>query len=100
MAQRVFHSARTWGNDQLHGPTLLPNQARLPMLAGLNADGSARFGDGTVVERLDAIVYCTGYKYTYPFLERTGLLSTGETPAFWITGSNNILFVAKIWARG
>ena len=76
MAERVYHSARTWGKD-LSRPPPLPNMERLPMLAGLRADGSAHFTDGSTVEAIDAVLYCTGYRYVYPFLERTRLLSTG-----------------------
>ncbi len=79
MAERVYHSARTWGEEDLSRPPPLPNLERLPMLAGLRADGSARFADGSTVEALHAVLYCTGYKYHYPFLERAGLLSTGTS---------------------
>ena len=76
MAERVYHSARTWGGDLSHPPPL-PNMERLPMLAALGADGSARFVDGSTVKAVHAVLYCTGYRYHYPFLERAGLLSTG-----------------------
>jgi hypothetical protein len=77
VAQRVYHSARTWG-AQLGDAAPRPNLERLPMLARLGSDGSAHFAGGRSVASIDAVVYCTGYRYQYPFLERTGLLSTGE----------------------
>ena len=50
---------------------------KLPWLQRLHSDGSATFQGGHSV-RLDCIIYSTGYKYTYPWLQKTGLLSTGE----------------------
>jgi Flavin-binding monooxygenase-like len=32
--------------------------------------------DGAVLEGIDSIIYCTGYKYHYPFLEGCGVVST------------------------
>ena len=77
VAQHVYHSARTWG-DALSEPAPRPNVERLPMVARLGGDGSAHLVGGRALEAIDAIIYCTGYKYRYSFLERTGLLSTGE----------------------
>ena len=39
-----------------------------PNIEGLEGD-SVRFADGSV-ERIDRIVYCTGYKISFPFLDR------------------------------
>lgn len=32
---------------------------------------SVKFSDGTIESHIDAIIYCTGYFYSYPFLEKT-----------------------------
>ncbi|KFK40595.1 hypothetical protein AALP_AA2G015900 [Arabis alpina] len=42
-----------------------------------NADGSIVFKNGKVVYA-DNIVYCTGYKYYFPFLETNGYISNNE----------------------
>lgn len=41
---------------------------------------SVRFKDGTVESDIDAVVYCTGYFYSYPFLDSLDppLVTTGE----------------------
>eukprot|EP00775_Hariotina_reticulata_P007189 gene7189-7403_t len=44
----------------------------------LLADGGAVFEGGQVMQQLDAIVYCTGYQYSYPWLDHLGLVSTGD----------------------
>ena len=31
--------------------------------------------DSTEVQNVDAVIYCTGYQYAYPFLEGTGLIT-------------------------
>jgi hypothetical protein len=63
------------------------NITRLPMLAELRSDGSALLASGQVVQGLDAVVYCTGYKYTLPWMDHLGLVQKGEAgrealPAF------------------
>ncbi|CAL8465411.1 g4947 [Coccomyxa elongata] len=77
VAEYVYHSARTWGS-QLSEPLARPNLQRVPLLTSLGSDSSAEFSDGLVTENVDAVVYCTGYKYKYPFLEGTGLISTDD----------------------
>ncbi|KDD74985.1 flavin-containing monooxygenase [Helicosporidium sp. ATCC 50920] len=50
-------------------PTSLPLDVQfLPDVAHLEADGRVVFTDGTTLDDVDAIVYCTGYRYTFPFL--------------------------------
>jgi hypothetical protein len=48
------------------------------MLQQLLPDGGAVFEGGQVLQQLDAIVYCTGYQYSYPWLDHLGLVTTGE----------------------
>lgn len=44
------------------------------------SDRSVRFADGSVESRVDAIVYCTGYFYSFPFLDELDppVITTGE----------------------
>jgi hypothetical protein len=43
-------------------------------------NSSVRFKDGTIETNVDAVVYCTGYFYSYPFLRslKPAVISTGE----------------------
>ena len=50
-----------------------------PNVAELLGD-SVRFEDGTV-EQIDAIVYATGYKITFPFFDESLLSAPGQPPA-------------------
>jgi hypothetical protein len=59
-------------------PEPRPNIQRLPMLQQLLPDGAAVLQDGTVLQGLDAIVYCTGYGHCYPWLEHLGIIKTGK----------------------
>lgn len=47
-------------------------------LSSLNADGSVEFEDGQRVPRVDIVLYCTGYRYDFPFLEDDGVVSYGN----------------------
>jgi hypothetical protein len=47
------------------------------MLQELRPDGAAVLLDGQVVQGIDAVVYCTGYKYSFPWLQHLELLQTG-----------------------
>ena len=76
VAQRVFHSARTWGSNNDPEQTK-PNLERVPMLTHLSPDASASFGDGQSISNIDSVIYCTGYQYKYRFLEHLNLISTG-----------------------
>lgn len=45
----------------------------------INDDGgSIVLTDGTTVENIDCIIYCTGYHYNFPFLEDVGALRVHE----------------------
>lgn len=76
VAQRVFHSARTWGSNNDPEQTK-SNLERVPMLTHLSPDASASFGDGQSISNIDSVIYCTGYQYKYRFLEHLNLISTG-----------------------
>ena len=34
--------------------------------------------DGTQIQHVDSVIYCTGYQYAYPFLEGTGLVTSHD----------------------
>jgi hypothetical protein len=44
-------------------------------LAVLNANGSVKFEGGLSVPRVDSVVYCTGYRYNFPFLRDSDVVS-------------------------
>lgn len=39
---------------------------------------SVSLQDSTQVQNIDAVIYCTGYQYSYPFLEGTGLITSHD----------------------
>ncbi len=45
-----------------------PPQFRHPVPSELTAEGNAVFDDGTSIGPIDSIIYCTGFRYTFPFL--------------------------------
>jgi len=75
VARRVIICARSWkavawGDD--HAPFgARGNIERRGMLRRLRADGGAEFEVGVGVDEVDAVVYATGYRYDYPFLQGT-----------------------------
>ncbi|XP_022736309.1 flavin-containing monooxygenase FMO GS-OX-like 9 [Durio zibethinus] len=44
-----------------------------PMIESLHEDGRVQFEDGSFVIA-DTIIYCTGYSYTFPFLDTKGIV--------------------------
>ncbi|KAG2443029.1 hypothetical protein HYH02_009444 [Chlamydomonas schloesseri] len=71
-AARVLLAARSWKNEAWgadaapYGPA--NNIYRYPMVSELHADGSVTFEGGRREGPIDAIIWCTGYKYSFPFL--------------------------------
>ncbi|TKA77702.1 hypothetical protein B0A55_04011 [Friedmanniomyces simplex] len=58
-----------------------PNKVDKPPVAEyLTKDRSVRFEDGTMESNVDAILYCTGYFYSFPFLDSLDppVITTGE----------------------
>lgn len=47
------------------------NLHRRPGIARLHPDGSLELNDGSRLDPVDSLVYCTGYHYRYPFLAGT-----------------------------
>ena len=46
-------------------------------LVELHADGSATLADGTCLPGVDTVMYCTGYDYSFPFLQPGGASGSG-----------------------
>ncbi|KAK2763045.1 hypothetical protein FQN54_009678 [Arachnomyces sp. PD_36] len=59
-------------SESLFGPDPNPDKLELPeiveFLSPENHDRAIRFSNGHIEEKIDAIVFCTGYFYSYPFL--------------------------------
>ncbi|CAL6421713.1 unnamed protein product [Bathycoccus prasinos] len=69
-AKSVYLSAKTWQNAEWgSNPNISENLFRKPNVKALLENGSVEFEDGSVVENVDAIVYCIGYEYDFPFLD-------------------------------
>ncbi|MFU8817725.1 MAG: FAD-dependent oxidoreductase [Pseudomonadales bacterium] len=54
---------------------------RLPGIETLGADGSIRLQDGQSLEPVDALMFCTGYRYAYPFFD-DGLVRVADN---WVS---------------
>ena len=76
-ARTVYHTARTWPTAEVQQPR--GNLHRMPWVTGLTTRGEALFA-GRQALQVDSVVYCTGYQYSFPFLEGTGLVSAGMSP--------------------
>ena len=74
MAKVVYHTARTWITAEVMQPR--SNVHKMPWIKELTNSGKAVFEGGKRVP-IDSVVYCTGYKYSFPFLEGSGLVETG-----------------------
>ncbi|KAK1292851.1 Flavin-containing monooxygenase FMO GS-OX-like 9 [Acorus calamus] len=48
-----------------------------PQIQSLNEDGRVTFVDGTCVVA-DSIIYCTGYSYSFPFLDTKGIVMVDD----------------------
>lgn len=90
-AARVVLSARAW-EDPATGDA--PDEGALsgekaagaalrkaPNVRSLGADGSVAFEDGSVAENVDTVMYCTGYLYSFPFLEGAAAAAEAEGDA-------------------
>ncbi|KAF6261626.1 putative dimethylaniline monooxygenase [Scenedesmus sp. NREL 46B-D3] len=81
-AARVYLCAREWTTQQQldKGRGSAPaNVERRGMISQLTAAGRAEFAVGEAVPQLDAVICCTGYNYSFPFLDLQALgLSTAQ----------------------
>lgn len=79
VAERVYLCARKWQNpdwakDQHpYGPR--ENMLRRNNLCQLHEDGSVEFEGGMSAAGVDVVLYCTGYRYNFPFLNDKGIIS-------------------------
>ena len=77
---QVYLCARSWQNPAWATETVpfghQHNIWRRPVPTSLAKDGSVTFSDGQRVEQVDSVMYCTGYLYTFPFLEN--IVSTAD----------------------
>ena len=83
---RIAHGEMTWK----------------PNIAGLEGD-KVRFEDGSV-ERIDVIVYCTGYKVSFPFFDEKFLSAPdNDLPLFrrvFRPGIDNLAFIGLLQPLG
>lgn len=78
VARSVIQSQKT---ESYLGSVTAPNkQEKAEIVEYIEKDRSVRFLDGSVESDIDAILYCTGYLYSYPFLDSLELpvVTTGE----------------------
>jgi len=87
VANQVFLSARSWQNPEWGHPNAPPfgekrNIHRRPTIARFLGHDSVQFDDGRVAEKLDAVIYCTGYRYHFPFLQTSGVVDVEDNAIF------------------
>ena len=58
------------------------NLSRVPIIDALLPDGRLRLRGGAVTQPVDDLIYCTGYHYRYPFLDKSLL----ECDDSWVRG--------------
>lgn len=77
---QVYLCARSWQNPAWAAETVpfghQNNIWRRPVPTSLSKEGTVTFSDGQHVENVDTVMYCTGYLYTFPFLEN--IVSTAD----------------------
>ncbi len=88
LSLQVYLCARSWQNPAWATETVpfghQHNIWRRPVPTSLAKDGSVTFSDGQRVEKVDSVMYCTGYLYTFPFLEN--IVSTADNRYCCCTG--------------
>ena len=48
------------------------------VISSLSEDGSVLFEDGVREERIDAVVFATGYHFSFPFLANSGVITVKD----------------------
>ncbi|EME39759.1 hypothetical protein DOTSEDRAFT_74608 [Dothistroma septosporum NZE10] len=61
----IYNSRRSQGRCDGKKPE--PGVVWLPVISEFRSDGSILFADGTLLDHVDKVIYCTGYKASYPF---------------------------------
>jgi len=54
------------------------SMVRRGVIRRLRADGGVEFSDGASAEKVDVVVYATGYHYSFPFLEASRVVSVED----------------------
>lgn len=80
--QPLIMSTRQPGDLPLDGSyTIYPEITRLDV-----STQTVHFADGSSVSDIDAILFCTGYLYSYPFLPKGSLLEEAKAPIWTLDG--------------
>ncbi|GBG76247.1 hypothetical protein CBR_g21995 [Chara braunii] len=78
VAAEVYLSARSLDSLAIaKGPRPIAGRANLylrPEVERVTPDGHVAFADKSEVKKVDVIIHCTGYRYSFPFLEAGGLV--------------------------
>lgn len=80
-ADRVYICAREWKTEHALGSPYGPrsNIERRGVITRLTDEGGAEFAVGQAAPKVDAVIYCTGFEYYFPFLDLHSLgLSTSQ----------------------
>ncbi|KAF2316080.1 hypothetical protein GH714_040875 [Hevea brasiliensis] len=67
----------TWKRKQMHSHIYRVPEPFRNEIESLEQDGRVVFADGSQVTA-DTILYCTGYTYTFPFLDTKGMVSVED----------------------
>jgi len=82
VADVVFLSARAWQNPEwansIEGFGARSNIYRKPNVIKFSLDGSVEFEDGSITPAIDVCLYCTGYRYEFPFLQNAGIITVDD----------------------
>ncbi|KAK9862092.1 hypothetical protein WJX84_002278, partial [Apatococcus fuscideae] len=75
-ADEVYLCERGWDGDVQSHPAAGPrgNIHKRPGLISLRSDGRAEFEDGSFSQPVDAVLFCTGYLYSVPFLSTSAVV--------------------------
>ncbi|KAG5228520.1 flavin-containing monooxygenase-related family protein [Salix suchowensis] len=77
VAKEVHVTSRSVANETYQEQLGFDNMWLHSMIESAHADGSVVFRNGRVVVA-DIIIYCTGYKYRFPFLDTNGIVTVDE----------------------
>ncbi|CAM6093325.1 unnamed protein product [Calypogeia fissa] len=79
LANEVHQCARAWSSikPSTEGKGPQHNLWQHPMVTKASSDGTLEFQDGTSVVA-DMILYCTGYLFSFPFLDTKGYVSVDD----------------------
>ena len=82
VADRVLLSARAWQNPEwatsTEGIGARGNIYRKPNVMSFSSDGAVEFEDGSIETDVDICMYCTGYRYEFPFLSQDAIVAVED----------------------